>query len=98
MRKIVLPFICFFLLSANLYAQQSPLVFKNISRGNGLPVDEITTLAQDSSGFIWIGTPEGLFRYDGFIFKGFSFDILVFLAPRKLYYESDDDGCGRTLE
>ena len=55
-------------------AQNHPLVFKNITRGSGLPVDEITTLAQDSTGFIWIGTLEGLYRYDGFNFKSFSFD------------------------
>ncbi len=67
--------ICFFLLQlTSISAQESPLIFKTISRINGLPVDEITTMAQDSSGFIWVGTPEGLFRYDGFGFKNFSFD------------------------
>lgn len=40
-------------------------------RSTGLPVDKVTALAQDSSGFIWIGSEEGLFRYDGFTFKAF---------------------------
>jgi len=31
----------------------------------GLPFSEITSLAQDTRGFIWIGTTGGLFRYDG---------------------------------
>jgi ligand-binding sensor domain-containing protein/two-component sensor histidine kinase len=47
-------------------AQPTNLIFKNINRATGLPVDEVSNLAQDSSGFIWIGSREGLFRYDGF--------------------------------
>ena len=39
-----------------------------------MPVDKVTSLAQDSSGFIWIGSEEGLFRYDGFNFKAFYSD------------------------
>ena len=31
----------------------------------GLPFSEITSLAQDTRGFIWIATTGGLFRYDG---------------------------------
>ena len=47
------------------------LIFKHINRASGLPVDGITCLAQDSTGYIWIGSKEGLFRYDGFNFKSF---------------------------
>ena len=72
MYKLLLSSLLSLLSCIHLSAQ--PLVFKNITRSNGLPVDEITTLAQDSTGFIWIGTMEGLFRYDGFSFKNFSFD------------------------
>jgi signal transduction histidine kinase/ligand-binding sensor domain-containing protein len=34
-------------------------------------VDAVTCLAQDSSGFIWIGSTDGLFRFDGFNYKAF---------------------------
>lgn len=59
-------------LHLQVIAQTGNLVFKHINRASGLPVDEITCLAQDSTGFIWIGSKEGLFRFDGFNFKNFS--------------------------
>src|SRR5437868_548609 len=52
-------------------AQSSDLIFRHLDRASGLPVDEVTCLAQDSTGFIWMGSKEGLFRYDGFNFKNF---------------------------
>ncbi len=55
----------------DLQAQTGNLVFKHITRASGLPVDEVTCLAQDSTGFIWIGSKEGLFRFDGFSYKRF---------------------------
>ncbi len=38
---------------------------------NGLPSSEITALAQDTKGYIWIGTSAGLSRYDGLKFENF---------------------------
>src|SRR5688572_6991695 len=35
----------------------------------GLPQNYLLGLAQDSAGFIWIGTKDGLARYDGYVFK-----------------------------
>lgn len=74
MYRFVCSLLIFLLSVTGLSAQQASFTFKNITRSNGLPVDEITTLAQDSTGFIWLGSIEGLFRYDGFSFKNFSFD------------------------
>jgi ligand-binding sensor domain-containing protein len=54
-----------------IQAQTNNFIFKHINRASGLPVDEVTCLAQDSTGFIWIGSKEGLFRFDGFNYKGF---------------------------
>lgn len=39
---------------------------------DGLDTDIIKCITQDSIGFIWIGTDDGLFRYDGFRFKRYS--------------------------
>jgi len=52
-------------------AQSTDLIFRHLNRASGLPVDAVTCLAQDSTGFIWMGSREGLFRYDGFGFKSF---------------------------
>lgn len=47
------------------------LHFDHLSVSNGLPGNEITSLFQDSRGFIWIGTGDGLSRYDGHVFKNY---------------------------
>ncbi|MBU2514300.1 PAS domain S-box protein [bacterium] len=39
---------------------------------NGLPSDSLMELVQDSKGFIWIGSYEGLIRFDGVEFKVYS--------------------------
>jgi ligand-binding sensor domain-containing protein/serine phosphatase RsbU (regulator of sigma subunit) len=42
--------------------------FKNYNIDNGLPNKFVYTINQDNSGFIWIGTGNGLVRFDGFNF------------------------------
>lgn len=39
--------------------------FRRIDVDNGLPQSFINTIAQDKDGFLWIGTQDGLVRYDG---------------------------------
>ncbi len=51
---------------------QSPGIFlQTYTTANGLCNNSISSLAQDSRGFIWIGTSEGLSRYDGTYFRNF---------------------------
>jgi signal transduction histidine kinase/ligand-binding sensor domain-containing protein/DNA-binding response OmpR family regulator len=45
------------------------LKFKHITEENGLTNSHIYTIAQDGKGFIWIGTENGLYCYDGYRFK-----------------------------
>ncbi len=59
-------FLCF--LQQHLFAQQ-PLNFENYSSDNGLSQLSCYSLAQDATGFIWVGTQDGLNRYDGRMFK-----------------------------
>ncbi len=42
--------------------------FKNFDSDMGLPQNFVYCLAQDSKGYLWIGTGEGLVRYDGLNF------------------------------
>ena len=47
-------------------AQEPKLVFKKISTDQGLSNSTIETIFQDSRGFMWFGTRDGLNRYDGY--------------------------------
>lgn len=44
---------------------------KHFSTTNGLTNNQGYTIAQDGKGFIWIGTNEGINRFDGFTFQHF---------------------------
>ncbi|MFD0739179.1 EAL domain-containing protein [Lysobacter koreensis] len=39
--------------------------FERVGRGQGLAQNTVNALAQDSQGFVWVGTQGGLHRYDG---------------------------------
>jgi signal transduction histidine kinase/ligand-binding sensor domain-containing protein/DNA-binding response OmpR family regulator len=45
------------------------LRFQHLSEADGLTNSHIHSLVQDGSGFIWIGTENGLYRYDGLKFR-----------------------------
>jgi PAS domain S-box-containing protein len=44
-------------------------VFEHLSQEQGLSYNTVTSFAQDKQGFLWIGTFDGLNRYDGVNFK-----------------------------
>ncbi|MCB9245227.1 MAG: histidine kinase [Flavobacteriales bacterium] len=52
-------------------AQEDILNFFNISREDGLAQATVTCMLEGSDGFMWIGTAEGLHRYDGYDFRIF---------------------------
>ncbi|WP_342647641.1 two-component regulator propeller domain-containing protein [Mucilaginibacter sp. CSA2-8R] len=67
--KEYLLFLFGFLCAAAGYA--SPVPVKYLGIENGLSNNSATCIAQDKYGFIWIGTYDGLNRYDGYEFKTF---------------------------
>ena len=44
------------------------------TQSDGLPQDSIRSLAQTTDGFLWIGTDDGLARFDGYSFTTFTTD------------------------
>jgi signal transduction histidine kinase/ligand-binding sensor domain-containing protein/CheY-like chemotaxis protein len=66
----IYPLILFFLsLFSGLQAQEKQVLFSNISKTNGLSHNQIRVFLKDKKGFIWIGTNEGLCRFDGYSIK-----------------------------
>jgi signal transduction histidine kinase/ligand-binding sensor domain-containing protein/DNA-binding response OmpR family regulator len=53
--------------SLTVFSQDDSVQFLDIS--NGLSNNSILTIYQDSDGFMWFGTYDGLNRYDGYNFK-----------------------------
>ncbi len=49
-------------------------LFKTLDARNGLTSSQINCIFKDSRGFMWFGTPAGLYRYDGYTFKHFQCD------------------------
>ena len=45
------------------------IMFSSLTIENGLPQSTVETMIQDSKGFIWVGTNDGLARYNGYEFK-----------------------------
>jgi len=52
-------------------AQQPDIQFEHLSMKDGLSMNPIMAIAQDSKGFLWFGTQDGLNRYDGYQVKVF---------------------------
>ncbi len=48
--------------------------FERLSLEDGLPQATVTRVLADSTGFIWVGTYDGLARYDGYNFKIFQYN------------------------
>ncbi|MBA0882635.1 hybrid sensor histidine kinase/response regulator transcription factor [Flavobacterium undicola] len=44
---------------------QSQVVFNKINQTNGLSTDRVRSIVKEKNGFVWIGTENGLNRYDG---------------------------------
>jgi len=67
-----------FILLMNLFESNAQLPadikFTNYTRANGLPEETISSIIQDSRGFIWVGSKEGLIRFDGLHFTAWYAD------------------------
>ena len=60
----------FFLGQKSLYSQSYQFSKYNVEQG--LPQQYIYTLNQDNNGFIWVGTGDGISKFDGISFQNYS--------------------------
>ncbi len=72
-------------------------VFKTLSARNGLTSSQINCILKDDRGFVWFGTPAGLYRYDGYLFKHFQTDSQDGSSLPDSYIESIQEGIGGEL-
>ncbi len=82
------------------FTQTNPIEFNNIQfnhldKKTGLPNDMVWKVFQDSKGFMWIGTHNGLTRWDGLNFKYFlpnPIDSTAIMGTSIMDIEEDKDG------
>jgi len=61
-------FFLFFLLLLSVFSpifSQSQVIFGKINQTNGLSNDRVSSIVKEKNGFVWIGTDNGLNRFDG---------------------------------
>lgn len=71
MKSLFIALILFPVLS---FAQRPSLNFEHFGTGDGLSQINVNCILQDSRGFMWIGTRNGLNRYDGYKFIVYRYD------------------------
>lgn len=66
---------CFFItIFCQAQSVEEHYYFKNLSIRNGLSQNTVNAILQDRKGFMWLGTKDGLNRYDGLSFRKFKHD------------------------
>ncbi|MCU0417833.1 MAG: response regulator [Cytophagaceae bacterium] len=69
-------FILLFIISISATAQQVERIsnFRYYSSSNGFYGDKVRAITQDDRGYLWFGTNEGIFTYNGWSFEKFNFE------------------------
>ncbi|HTJ50417.1 MAG TPA: two-component regulator propeller domain-containing protein, partial [Cyclobacteriaceae bacterium] len=61
-------------ISFSCFAQIEHYNLYNLSTENGLPTNDFQSVYQDSFGFLWLASYDGLFAWDGYTFKKYYHD------------------------
>lgn len=71
MNSLIRSAIIFIMLLCHAFIHADFFNFRHYEVENGLPSNTVRSLTQDSHGFMWFGTENGLSRFDGYSFKNF---------------------------
>ncbi len=74
MRALFAPLLLAFAVAAAAAPPPAPPQFSAMTVSDGLPSNVVYKTVQDHDGFVWIGTQDGLARYDGVGFRVFRHD------------------------
>jgi ligand-binding sensor domain-containing protein/AraC-like DNA-binding protein len=76
-KYIILAFL-FLAVSESCYSKNGTIRFQKLNTADGLNSNVVYALFQDSKGFIWMGTKEGINLYDGYSIRSFSLPTEVY--------------------
>ena len=94
MRYFLLVSMLFFSFPEVVSQDYQSLQFSSITSNENLPSDECNMVFQDSDNFLWFGTNEGLYRYDGYEVR--DFDKLVKISSKNVkFHEATEDEAGK---
>jgi len=65
------------LISSALFPQEDEYIFKQLTDADGLSQSTIFAMIQDRDGYLWLGTIDGLNRYDGYDFRVYVNDASI---------------------
>ena len=71
MKRLFAVILTFYICSTGLQAVIPDMKFRRLDTRDGLSNAQVNCVFRDSRGYMWIGTPYGLNRYDGYRFKTF---------------------------
>jgi ligand-binding sensor domain-containing protein len=95
-RKTQIPLYLILLCFANfVFASADNIRFEKVDMENGLSQETVRSIFQDSQGFMWFGTQEGLNKFDGVNFTAYSTsfnDPQSISSPWINDISEDDDG------
>ena len=74
-RLMLFYFLVLTLIFVKSFGQAGNIEFDQYATNQGLSNGYVNAILQDSRGFIWIGTANGLNRFDGITFKTYRSDI-----------------------
>jgi len=64
--------LCLYLCGISFHISAQQYGYVQYNSGSGAPFDQVSTVLQDQEGFIWIGSQNGLYRFDGIHFDVYS--------------------------
>jgi len=83
------------IIDRNIFAQSDNIVIEHISIDKGLSHRNVNCVMEDSYGFLWIGTADGLNRYDGYefvVYKSNTWDTTSLSSPIISILTEDEEG------
>jgi ligand-binding sensor domain-containing protein/serine phosphatase RsbU (regulator of sigma subunit) len=69
MKDILIFFNLLFILSGTSLAQTNEVIFSHYTVDDGISQSSVSCILQDSQGYIWFGTQDGLNRFNGYSFE-----------------------------